>query len=353
MDLAIAGLGTALPPHSASQEEAAVLARSVAERAGTPAAIITVLYRQSGVQSRGAVLPPATYREWLDGGRDPPTSERMRRYEETALPLALAAARAALADAGNESGAMTHLVTVSCTGFAAPGVDVGLIKALGLRSTVERVHIGFMGCHGALNGLRAAAAFASTSPRARILLVAVETCSLHYQYGGERDNWVGNALFADGAAALVALPAAAAPAGAWRMQASGSVLLPDSEADMTWRIGDHGFTMQISRRVPELIRGAIRPWLAGWLDAGGLDVGAICSWAVHPGGPRILQAVEDGLGLNAAALAASREVLARHGNMSSPTVLFVIENLRRANAPRPCIALGFGPGLVAEAALFV
>jgi predicted naringenin-chalcone synthase len=122
---------------------------------------------------------------------------------------------------------------------------------------------------------------------------------------------------------------------------------------MGWTVGDHGFEMTLSRRVPNLIASRLKPWLESWLAEGGLALGDVRSWAVHPGGPKIVSAVEESLGLSAEALAPSRAVFAEYGNMSSPTVLFILRKLRAENAPRPCVALGFGPGLVAEAALFV
>jgi predicted naringenin-chalcone synthase len=164
---------------------------------------------------------------------------------------------------------------------------------------------------------------------------------------------IANALFADGAAAVVGGPAQAAKPGEWRLAGCGSCLIPDSAAAMTWTVGDNGFAMTLAKSVPGLIASRLRPWLAEWLGGQGLTLEQVGSWAVHPGGPRILGAVEEGLGLPAEATAPSRAVFAECGNMSSPTVLFIVERLRRAGAPRPCVALGFGPGLVAEAALFV
>jgi predicted naringenin-chalcone synthase len=122
---------------------------------------------------------------------------------------------------------------------------------------------------------------------------------------------------------------------------------------MGWAVGDHGFEMVLSRRVPALVARHLRPWLDGWLRDNGLSLAEVRSWAIHPGGPKIVAAVEESLGLSAEAAAPSRAVFADHGNMSSPTVLFIVERLRASAAPRPCVALGFGPGLVAEAALFV
>jgi predicted naringenin-chalcone synthase len=136
------------------------------------------------------------------------------------------------------------------------------------------------------------------------------------------------------------------------MKASGSCLVPDSREAMSWTIGDHGFEMTLSKRVPDLIRKHVRPWLANWLAEFGLRVEAIGSWAIHPGGPRILEAAAASLGLSEDRLTDAREVFAAHGNMSSPTVLFIVDHLRARRAPLPCVALGFGPGLIAEAALF-
>jgi predicted naringenin-chalcone synthase len=246
---------------------------------------------------------------------------------------------------------LTHLVTVSCTGFVAPGVDVALIGALKLRPTIQRTQVGYMGCHGALNGLRVAAAFTGAAPEARVLMCAVELCSLHYHYGWNPSKMVANALFADGAAAIVGVPAEMAPPEAWRVAASGSCLIPDSAEAMTWTIGDHGFEMTLSKQVPGLIARHLRPWLESWLTEQGTALAEVESWAIHPGGPRILSAVEEGLNLSREAAAASRAVFAEYGNMSSPTILFILDRLRRQHAKRPCVALGFGPGLMAEAAL--
>lgn len=273
----------------------------------------------------------------------------MRHYAEHALPLALRAARRALQQAATPPQAITHLITVSCTGFAAPGVDAGLIRQVPLRATVQRTHIGFMGCHGAINGLRVAQAFAQSVPAAHVLMCAVELCSLHFHYGTDPQKLVANALFADGAAACVS--AAESANGAWRVAATGSCLFPNSESAMTWGIGDAGFDMQVSPRVPGYIARALKPWLTEWLERHDLTLECIRSWAIHPGGPRILTAVEECLGLHPDALAVSRKVLAEYGNMSSPTVLFILDRLRSQDAQRPCVLLAFGPGLVAEAAL--
>ncbi len=207
-----------------------------------------------------------------------------------------------------------------------------------------------MGCHGTLNALRAAQAWVDAEPAAVVLVCAVELCSLHFQYGCDPDTLVANALFADGAAALVGRSATSGDK-AWRMVAAGSNLMPDAEDGMTWRIGNHGFQMTLSPRVPDLIGAHLRPWLEAWFASLGRRLEDLNSWAVHPGGPRILTSVAKALGLSEATLATSAEILAECGNMSSPTVLFILQRLQQQGARLPCLALGFGPGLVAEAAL--
>jgi predicted naringenin-chalcone synthase len=171
--------------------------------------------------------------------------------------------------------------------------------------------------------------------------------------GWNAEKVVANSLFADGAGAVV-LKAGMAPADAlYRVVASGSTVIPESEEAMSWRVGDHGFEMTLSTRVPDLIAGNLGVWLDGWLGAYRLTVRSVGSWAVHPGGPRILAAVVEALEIDRRALANSHAVLAEFGNMSSPTVLFILERIRRDCAPRPCVALGFGPGLAVEALLLV
>jgi predicted naringenin-chalcone synthase len=368
MSFTIHGLGTANPPAAVNADEALAIARLLAGPDVRTSTWLGPVYANSGVARRFQIIGRLAMQDAFDGtrrtdspflptpendGTGPTTGERMRVYAEEAGPLALRASAIALAEAEFAPDAVTHLVTVSCTGFNAPGIDFALITGLGLRPTVARTHVGFMGCHGALNGLRVANAFATAEPGARVLVAAVELCSLHYYYGSAADKLVANAIFADGAAAVVGLASRERerPEG-WTLRASGSCLIPDSAADMGWTVGDHGFEMTLSRRVPGLIARHLRPWLESWLGDNGLSLGDVKSWAVHPGGPKIISAAEEGLALPPEALAASRAVFADYGNMSSPTVLFVLDRLRKSNAPRPCVALGFGPGLVAEAALF-
>lgn len=361
MSLTVIGTGTALPRHSLSQEEAVVVAKRLTRADDRQTRRLEKLYRLTGVKRRHTVVldnplandaPIPLYpdaRSHDDQG--PPLTPRMERYEREAPRLAEDAARAALADAQLAPADISHIVTVTCSGFMSPGIDVFLMDSLGLPPTVQRTQVGFMGCHGALNGLRVAKGYAESDPGARVLLVAVELCSLHYQYGWDDERNVANALFADGAAAMV-LGGDTSRGDVWRGTHTGSCLIPASRDAMSWRIRDNGFVMTLSATVPELIEQHLRPWLDPWLAQRHLTCNDVSSWAVHPGGPAILKAVQKTLGIQRRDLAVSWETLSTLGNMSSPTVLFILQTLIQHGAPRPCVALGFGPGLMVEAMLF-
>ncbi len=361
MSLSVLGIGTALPKHLFSQDELARLHGHFCRIDESRHRALRALYRRSGVRSRGSVVleradGPLDERQSFfrpasdEHDRGQATADRMALYEEAAPPLAVAAARSALERAGVAARSVSHLITVSCTGFAAPGVDKAIIEGLGLSRGTQRTNVGFMGCHGAVNGIRVAESFVRADPGHVPLVCAVELCSLHFAYGWDPDMLVANSLFSDGAGAVVGARGNG-HSDAWRIAASGTLLMPDSEEAMSWRIGDHGFRMTLSARVPELIETHVAPWLVGWLDARGLRVEDVGSWAVHPGGPRIVSSVARALRLSKEQTEVSREVLAECGNMSSATVLFILERLRSRGAPRPCVALAFGPGLVAEALL--
>jgi predicted naringenin-chalcone synthase len=364
MSLAIAGIGTAVPTTVVTQAQGLAMHRTLACPTPEQYTWLPGMYTGTQISKRHSVLEQQLILDIVEGtrlcnsvflptgepdDRGPTTGQRMQHYADLAPPLAAESCAKALSAAAQPAADITHLVTVSCTGFFAPGVDRYLVEQLGLRPIVERTHVGFMGCHGALNGLRVARAFTGADPAARVLLCAVETCCLHYHYGWNPQKMIANAIFADGSAAVVGV--GVDRGGAWRVTASGSCYVPDSAEAMTWTIGDHGFEMTLARNVPALLNRYLKPWLATWLDGLGVGLAGVRSWAVHPGGPRILAAVEEALGLSEADTAVSHEVFAEHGNMSSPTILFILDRLMRRDAPRPCVAMGFGPGLVAEAAL--
>lgn len=364
MPLTIRGIGTAVPHHRVNQHDAAALAQRVSADSAAHGALLERIQRRTRVHTRHSVLlesgepeRPIGARMPFYGERNPSTAERMQRFAVHAGPLALAAARRALAAADLPAERITHLVTVCCTGFQAPGFDLELIAQLPLHPDVERTQVGFMGCHGSLNGLRVARAFVEADPLACVLLCSLELCSLHLHYGWDPEKVVANALFADGAAALVATAGGGVGdrhgdrGAALRAVASGSTVIPDTAELMSWTIGDHGFEMGLSPQVPAAVASHLRPWLERWLHRQGLEINAIGAWALHPGGPRILQASAAALGLAPEQIAVSESVLGEHGNMSSATILFILDRLRRAAAPGPWLALAFGPGLTVEAAL--
>ncbi len=362
MALKIVGIGTAAPEFSVSQAEVAEVNQSFCHGDERKRKVIPALYRRAGVKKRHSVLlesaegEPFSRQTLYHRARDasdlgPTTRERMQAYEREAPRLAVQSSRRAIEDAAVPAGDFTHVVTVSCTGFLAPGIDAALIEQLGLPRTIQRTHVGFMGCHGALNGLRVARSFARADPEARILLCAVELCTLHFFYGWDAEKIVANSLFADGSGALVGVPDRSGANGDWYADASGTLLMPDSEDAMTWNIGDHGFHMTLSARVPELIRRNLGAWLKQWLASCDLKIDDVATWAVHPGGPRILTAFAEAAGIDDDAMDISRDVLSEFGNMSAATLLFILERLRQTDAPRPCVAVGFGPGMVVEAAL--
>jgi alkylresorcinol/alkylpyrone synthase len=228
---------------------------------------------------------------------------------------------------------------------------------------VQRVHVGFMGCHAMVNGLRVAQAICQADGDAVALVSSVELCSIHQQYSEDPEQIVANSLFSDGSASAIVVPyrqALAMPQvdPSWRMVSSLSLKVPDSADLMTWKIGDHGFQMTLSSQVPKRIEEELRAPLENWLETLGVSTKEIRQWVVHPGGPRILDAVEEAIGLGSESLSASRETLANYGNMSSPTIVFIMEEiLRRSESeglPREkglWLVLGFGPGLHAEAIL--
>ena len=362
-------LATALPPFRASQLQASrFLARVL--RAGPPGEerdraidLLEKVCASSGIETRHSVIrdfgldDPETFRffpkRW-DLDPFPTTAARMRIYETASVDLAAEAGRRALDGSGLEAGAVTHLVLCTCTGFFAPGPDILLLRRLGLRSSVSRVVIGFMGCHGGFNGIRAADQIVRADPEAVVLFVSVELCSLHYQKRPDPGLVVSSSLFADGcAAAVLAAPGRGGP-GLADILGTATHAVPDSLESMTWRIGDTGFEMVLDVSVPAALAGEAAPFVADLLRRAGLERSEIGGWATHPGGRKILNALAPVLGLENHDLEASREVLRDCGNMSSATVFFVLERLLRGRpAGGPIVALGFGPGLTLEGAVLV
>ncbi|QDV24941.1 type III polyketide synthase [Aureliella helgolandensis] len=399
------GIGTSCPPNTMSQADALKMFTDIVCEDERQKRLAQALYRKSGVKNRHTVIPhraaytwgapvaeaievggnqsstinpsfliaPETLPDIIAGeSAGPTTGERMQIFRKFAGGLAEESAVAALSDARLPPEEITHLIVVTCTGFDSPGVDIHLINRLGLPRTTQRVNVGFMGCHAAINGIRAAMAIAQADPHAKVLMTAVELCSLHYRFQWDLEGIIGNALFADGSASIVvggrcvsdrkspSTPPVAQPSitEGWHIAATGSVLIPNSSETMSWTVGDNGFEMLLTNEVGDRIEATLKEWLVDWLLKYDLTMDNIDLWGVHPGGPRILAAVQGSLALGDDDLATSRSVLQRYGNMSSPTVLFILREFLdargtadQAGESANCLLLAFGPGLVAEIAL--
>ncbi|WP_353829339.1 type III polyketide synthase [Agromyces sp. SYSU T0242] len=337
--------------------------------------IITTSFDVSGIERRYTVLSELTFDQregepvFFDRESGellmPGTKARNEIYATEATRLYLEAGRQAIAATpGIEAEDVTHVVTVSCTGFYAPGPDYMLVRDLGLGPAVQRYHLGFMGCYAAMPALRTAAQFCEADPDAVVLVVSVELCTLHLRSSNDPDTIVASSLFADGAGAgIVTARPLEADERAFALDRFETRITPVGEGDMAWKIGDHGFEMVLSNAVPSIIddhiTGALDPLLAPepeLADALAADVAGdrIAHWAIHPGGRSILDKVESRLALTEAQLEPARETLRDYGNMSSATVLFVLRNiLDRAAAVDGdrVAAMAFGPGLTVESGL--
>ncbi len=313
------------------------------------AAVFDRMAGRSGIGHRWSVLPesadggsPVGTDGFYANGLMPPTSARMALYGEHAPALALAA----IAKLG-PLGSITHIVVASCTGFTAPGLDQVIAVRLGLDPSVERVMIGFMGCYAAVTALKTARHIVRSEPDARVLVVTVELSTLHLQPATTLEPLLAMLQFGDGAAAAIVESQGAG----FALEAPFAATLPDSSGLIEWHVGDTGFAMHLSGEVPGRIADALVVPATRAALTGGVDAAAIDGWAVHAGGRSILDAVENGLGLDKAALAESRAVLAENGNMSSATLMFVLARLFERR-PERGVALAFGPGLAAEGLRF-
>ena len=282
-------------------------------------------------------------------GKFPTTAERMKLYEKFAPTLAVDTVTKL--ELGDEARRITHVVTTSCTGMVAPGIEQDLIERCGLRTSVERTNIGFMGCYAAINALKLARHIVRSEPESRVLAVNLELCSLHLQEAQTIEQLLSFLVFSDGCAASLVT---AEPTGL-AIDSFFAAMVPDTRSLITWKIRDIGFDMFLSGRVPGAISTGLANVTSDILD--GASVDAIDLWAVHPGGRSVLDSVENGLALGPDALRASRDILQRFGNMSSATVMFVLESIlasaqASSNKSQRGCAMSFGPGLTAETMLF-
>ncbi|MGK9147255.1 type III polyketide synthase [Plantibacter flavus] len=368
MTVSVRSIGVAVPPTILRQDEIRDVFRTQTDRSKLAQRLIGAAFDASAIDTRHTVIDefdgqaagraPTFYDADGQTVLAPTTGVRNEAYIEHAPPLLLEAARRALATAPGLSAAdVTHVVTASCTGFFAPGPEYLLVRDLGLPMDTQRYHLGFQGCFAAFPALRAAQAFCEARPDAVVLVVCVELCSIHLRSSDDPDVIIASSVFADGAAAAVVSGRDHdGQAPVLEFDGWSTALVPDGESEMAWTIGDHGFEMVLSGMVPRLIGEHLQQALDPLLNAGPrpLSVQHVDRWAVHPGGRSILDRVQQGLELDDAALEPSRTVLQRFGNMSSATVLFILQRLLDDAAPevdeRVC-TLAFGPGLTIESGL--
>ncbi len=349
---------SAVPPTSYTQDDAARVMLQTLEPGSRAAKLVHRIYAHSGIEKRHSVI--TDFREgegdFIDGEgcfRSPSTGTRNDHYMRHARPLFTEAARKTLdAASGIEAKDITHVITASCTGFYAPGPDFHLVKDLGLPPQTRRVHIGFMGCYAAFPALTTARAFCADNPDAVVLVVCLELCSLHLEPSEEVDDILAFSVFADGAAAAIVSNASPAHGPAFRIDSLDSTIAPDSEEDMAWTIGDHGFKMVLSTYVPKILEAEISEVVDPVLSRSGYERKDITHWAVHPGGRAILDKVRKGLDIDESQIEIPRSVLKNYGNMSSTTILFVLgKMLQHASSGERIMAMAFGPGLTVETGL--
>jgi predicted naringenin-chalcone synthase len=369
------GLSTAVPPTILPQPAVRDVFKAQPGLNRLAQRIIGTSFDVSGIDRRYTVLEELTFD---DRGDDPiffdrasgelmlpGTKARNEIYAVEATKLYVEAGRRAIeATPGVEASDITHVVTVSCTGFYAPGPDYMLVRDLGLGPAVQRYHLGFMGCYASMPALRTAAQFCEADPDAVVLVVSVELCTLHLRSSNDPDTIVASSLFADGAGAgIVTARPLEAGERALALDRFETRITPVGEGDMAWKIGDHGFEMVLSNAIPAIIddhiTGALEPLFApdgDLAEALATDAAGerVAHWAIHPGGRSILDKVESRLQLSEEQLVPARSTLRDYGNMSSATVLFVMRNIldqaSSVDGDRVA-AMAFGPGLTVESAL--
>ena len=359
MHAAIMAIGTANPPYKRAQPEIAELICEGFHLTPSQAKILKRIYKASGIDQRHSVLTdycklPGEFEFFPNSpsASFPTTAQRMAVYKDNALALAMAAIENCLASVPHiNKQAITHVITVSCTGMYAPGIDIEIVQQLDLASSTPRTCIYFMGCYGAFNGMKAADAICMADPAATVLLVCVELCSIHIQNQFTLDRIVGNAIFADGAAAVL-IQAHPTQQRHLRFKSFYCDILPQTGQDMAWHIGDSGFDMALSSYVPEAIKGGIAAFSDRLLQKTSLSLSDMDYFAIHPGGLKILQACEEALSITKEDNRFSYDVLRRYGNMSSATVLFVLRDiwagLSASDDGKKIFSCAFGPGLTLE-----
>ncbi|TVY09192.1 type III polyketide synthase [Paenibacillus cremeus] len=357
--IAILGIGTAVPAYRLEQGETAQRLAEALKDNPNSARWAKRIFKQCGVESRFTcepnLLEPAEscrYFPSVSNTSVPTTAERMKTYKEASVPLGLEAARKALSDADAQPSDITHLITVSCTGQFLPGMDAALIRQLELSDTVNRIPLQFLGCAAGLKAVCLSKQIVAGNPHAKVLVVCVELCTLHIQPSTEREALFAASFFGDGASACVVGSAGAEHRGIFQLGQAHSVLLPDSAEDMVWELGNHGFDLYLSPDIPKQI-GRLVPQEVERLLKGDTHPPELELWAIHPGGRGIVDTLQDIFELTEEQTQPSLSVLRNYGNVSSATILFVLNEMRqqlegRGSERAGGIALAFGPGLTVE-----
>lgn len=353
----IISIGTAVPAYQHAQQDILSFMQQVYGLDAVEARKLKFLYRQSGIDQRYSAIadfskPVADWRFFPAPGEAsvmPSIEKRMDLYSAAAATMAKEAIEKSLSGK-MDCDSLTHLITVSCTGMSAPGLDLELIALLNLSTKLHRTSINFMGCYAAIHALKAAHAICQSEKDARVMIVCTELCTLHFQDTVNADNIAASLLFADGAAGVLVVSDEVDMEGLY-LKSFYSEIVPKGKNDMSWVIASTGFLMTLSGYVPDLIQEDFAGLMGNALNKAGLQKADIQHWCIHPGGKRILDAIAQSLSFTGNELAASYEVLKQYGNMSSPTVLFVLQQIMHAlqsEASANIFGAAFGPGLTME-----
>ena len=352
----ITAIGTAVPQNCFPQTQIAEFMASALQMNDYDQRRLKALYRTTKITQRHSVLTDygkhfsehEFYPQSADLEPFPSISQRMTAYQQHALPLCLEAIKNLKQDIPNKG--ITHIITVSCTGMYAPGLDIEIISSLGLKTTIQRTAINFMGCYGAFNGLKMADTICKADPKAKVLMLSVELCTIHFQKKMDEDFLLSNALFADGAAAV--LIEAEGGKNSLEMRSFFCDLYFEGKQDMAWKVADFGFEMTLTSYIPKLVKTGIKSLIDRLLDNAGMTNKDIDLYAMHPGGKAILEAIESALEITKEDNKYSYEILRDYGNMSSCTVLFVLneilKNTSELDKNKNILSCAFGPGLTLE-----
>ncbi|MDQ0201985.1 type III polyketide synthase [Neobacillus ginsengisoli] len=354
--IAILGIGTAVPEFCLDQTDTSQRLAEALKEYPDSMRWAKRIFKQCGVATRYTCEPnllesaeDCRYFSQNSNRRFPSTAERMEIYKKASVPLGLNVARKALEDAKVDVSDITHLITVSCTGQFLPGLDTELVKGLGLAETINRIPLNFIGCAAGLKAVCMSRQIVSNNPTSKVLIVCVELCTLHIQPSTQREALYGTSFFGDGASACIVGSAGAEHTAIFQLGKEHSVLLQDAAGDMVWEVGDYGFDLYLSPNIPKLIGQFVPEQVKHLLrDDQKPDI-----WAIHPGGKGIIDKLEEIFELTEEQTRPSRNVLRNFGNMSSATILFVLNEMRQElqalhSKSASGLALAFGPGITCE-----